>query len=78
MQSFIDFLLNRRYFLAIGCVVLGIALTWGMTNSSLDGTFGSILSEDDPYKAEVMRREKTSQEAAACCLHFKPTLMYSI
>ena len=53
MQSFIDFLLNRRYFLAIGCVVLGIALTWGMTNSSLDGTFGSILSEDDPYKAEV-------------------------
>ena len=53
MQSFIDFLLNRRYALAVGCVILGSALTWGMTNSSLDGTFGSILSENDPYKAEV-------------------------
>ena len=53
MQSFIDFLLNRRYFLAAACILLGAALTWGMTRSSLDGTFGSILSEDDPYKAEV-------------------------
>ena len=53
MQSFIDFLLNRRYALAVGCVILGAALTWGMTNSSRDATFGSILSENDPYKAEV-------------------------
>jgi len=53
MQSFIDFLLKRRHFLAIACVILGAALTWGMTKSGLDGTFGSILSEDDPYKAEV-------------------------
>ena len=53
MQSFIDFLLKQRYFLAVGCVALGAALTWGMTKSGLDGTFGSILSEDDPYKVEV-------------------------
>jgi len=53
MQSFVDFLLNRRHFLAVGCVVLGIGLTWGMTHTSVDGTSGSILSENDPYKAEV-------------------------
>lgn len=53
MQSLVDFLLNKRYFLITATLVLGAALSWGMNYTSLESRYESILSEDDPYKAEV-------------------------
>ena len=53
MQYFIDFLVTRRIPLAILTVVLGAWVTLGMQHSTIEATFTSILSEDDPYKEEV-------------------------
>ncbi len=53
MQFLIDQLLAKRYSLALIMLILGSAITWGMQHTSLDATFNSILSEDDPYREEV-------------------------
>ena len=53
MQYLIDFLLTRRLLLAALTVVFAGLLSWGMNYSSIDSSYRSILSEDDPYKAEV-------------------------
>ncbi len=53
MQLLIDQLLSKRYLLALLTILFGAALTWGMTKSSINAGFQSILSEDDPYKVEV-------------------------
>ena len=58
MQYLIDFLLTRRLLLAALTVVFAGLLSWGMNYSSIDSSYRSILSEDDPYKAEVDQARK--------------------
>jgi len=53
MQALINQLIGKRYLLALLTLMLGAAVTYGMTKSSINAGFESILSEDDPYKAEV-------------------------
>jgi len=53
MQLLIEQLISKRYLLALLTLILGAAVTYGMTKSSINAGFQSILSEDDPYKAEV-------------------------
>jgi len=53
MQGFIDQLLSKRHTLALLTVILGSVIAYGMLNTSLDSSFASILSEDDPYRKEV-------------------------
>ncbi|MEE8303371.1 MAG: MMPL family transporter, partial [Candidatus Tectomicrobia bacterium] len=53
MQFLIDQLLAKRYLLALMTILLGSTVAWGILNTSIDSTFNSILSEDDPYRAEV-------------------------
>ena len=53
IQFLIDQLLAKRFALAILTLALGSIVTWGMLKTSMDATFGSILSEDDPYRKEV-------------------------
>lgn len=53
MQSLIDQLLGKRYLLAVLTIVLGGLISWGVRYTSIDSSFNSILSEDDPYREEV-------------------------
>ncbi|MDH3640620.1 MAG: MMPL family transporter [Gammaproteobacteria bacterium] len=49
----IDQLLSKRYLLAVATLLLGGIVVAGMQYSTLESTYTSILSEDDPYRAEV-------------------------
>jgi len=53
MSFVIDQLLNKRHLWAVITLIIGGFVTWGMNYSSIEATFKSILSEDDPYKAGV-------------------------
>lgn len=53
MQILINQLLGKRYFLAILTIVLGGLISWGARYTSIDSSFNSILSEDDPYREQV-------------------------
>jgi predicted RND superfamily exporter protein len=53
MQTLINQLLGKRYFLAILTIVLGGLISWGARYTSIDSSFNSILSEDDPYREQV-------------------------
>ncbi|MDE0952949.1 MAG: MMPL family transporter [Halioglobus sp.] len=53
MQTLINQLLGKRYFLAILTIVLGGLISWGARYTSVDSSFNSILSEDDPYREQV-------------------------
>lgn len=53
MQFLIDQLLARRFYLALGTFLLGGIVAWGLLNTSMEATYNSILSEDDPYREEV-------------------------
>ncbi len=53
MQLFIEEILSKRYLLALLTLILGSVVTWGMFSTSMDASYQSILSEDDPYRAEV-------------------------
>lgn len=57
MQLLINQLLDKRHWLALLTLLFGAALTFGLTKSSIDAGYRSILSEDDPYKAEVDQAE---------------------
>jgi predicted RND superfamily exporter protein len=58
MQLLIDQLLARRHLLALLTIVLGSIVAWGMLQTSMDATYNSILSEDDPYRKEVDQARK--------------------
>jgi len=58
MQHLINQLLSKRYLLAAATVLLGGIVVWGMQNTALESTYTSILSEDDPYRAEVDQTRK--------------------
>ncbi len=53
MSFVVEQLLARRHVLAVFTLLLGAFVAWGMNYSSIEATFKAILSEDDPYKAEV-------------------------
>ena len=53
MTQLIEQLLTKRYLLALATLVFGAVITWGIQLTTLDATYNSILSEDDPYKEEV-------------------------
>ena len=54
MQTLLDFLLEKRVLLLVLTVILGGAITWGAAYTSIDASFNSILSEDDPYVQRVL------------------------
>ena len=47
MQTFIDQLLQKRHLLAFLTVLLGAAVCWGVTYTSIDSSFDAILAEDE-------------------------------
>jgi predicted RND superfamily exporter protein len=49
----IDQLMAKRVLLAVLTVLLGGLVTWGAKYTSIDASFNSILSEDDPYREQV-------------------------
>ncbi len=53
MQTLINQLLEKRYFLAILTIIVGGMISWGARYTSIDSSFNSILSEDDPYREQV-------------------------
>ena len=52
-QSLINLIMDRRHLLALATLIFGSIVVWGMSKTSMDATFNSILSEGDPYKEEV-------------------------
>ena len=53
MTSFINLLLAQRIPLAVLTVLLGAVVSWGVSYTSIDSSFNSILAEDDPYREQV-------------------------
>ncbi len=53
MQFLVDQLLAKRYILAFLTILGGAMVSSGIPDARVDGTFNSILSEDDPYRLEV-------------------------
>lgn len=53
--TLIAFLLERRHWLAVLSLLICTAVIYGTTYTELDATDSAILSEGDPYKAEVDR-----------------------
>ena len=53
MQTLINQLLEKRYLLAVLTLILGGLVSWGARYTSIDSSFNSILSEDDPYRQQV-------------------------
>lgn len=53
MQTLIQLLLDKRYFWAGLMLLISAGVCWGLQYTTLDSTPRSILSEDDPYKAQV-------------------------
>ncbi len=53
MQFVINFLVERRYYLFLVALVSGLTVAYGITLSTLETTQQSLLSDGDPYKAEV-------------------------
>ncbi|MEQ8859084.1 MAG: MMPL family transporter [Pseudomonadales bacterium] len=55
MPFLINLLVARRHVLFALAAALGLAVAWGMTLSTVETTARSILSDSDPYRAEVDR-----------------------
>jgi predicted RND superfamily exporter protein len=53
MQTLINQLLEKRYLLAVLTLILVGLISWGARYTSIDSSFNSILSEDDPYRKQV-------------------------
>ena len=73
MQFLIDQLLAKRFALALLTLALGSVVTWGMLKTSLDATFGSILSEDDPYRKEVDQTREDFPPSTSVLFAFQPS-----
>lgn len=58
MPFLINQLLAKRYWLAAATLFLGAAVIWGVGQTRIEATSEAILSEDDPYKAEVDQARK--------------------
>ncbi len=53
MQSLADFLVKTRFWLTLATVLASVGVLWGITHTYTDNSVRSILSEGDPYRAEV-------------------------
>lgn len=53
MQTLIQLLLDKRYLWALLTLLISAGVGWGIQYTTLDSTPRAILSEDDPYKAQV-------------------------
>lgn len=53
MQSIVNFLLDRRGVLSVLTLLLGGILAYGTTQTRIDSSYDTILSDDDPYRVEV-------------------------
>ncbi|MEM7078233.1 MAG: MMPL family transporter [Pseudomonadota bacterium] len=53
MQSLVEFLIRFRFLLAAACIIVSGVTLWGINYSTIESRVNSILSEDDPYKAQV-------------------------
>ncbi len=73
MQFLIDQLLAKRFSLALATFVLGGIVTWGLLNTSLEATYSSILSEDDPYREEVDQARKDFPPSTSVLFAFQST-----
>jgi predicted RND superfamily exporter protein len=58
MQALINQLIAKRFILTLLTLLLGGVVMWGVLDTTIDSTFQSILSEDDPYKLEVDQVKK--------------------
>lgn len=53
MQTLIRLLLDKRYLWALLTLLVSAVVGWGLQYTTLDSTPRAILSEGDPYKAQV-------------------------
>lgn len=53
MQTLIQLLLDKRYLWAFLTLLISAVVGWGLQYTTLDSTPRAILSEGDPYKAQV-------------------------
>lgn len=53
MQTLIQLLLDKRYLWAFLTLLISAGVGWGLQYTTLDSTPRAILSEGDPYKAQV-------------------------
>ncbi|MFK7977724.1 MAG: hypothetical protein AB8C02_16455, partial [Halioglobus sp.] len=53
MQTLVNFLLSYRHALAILTLLLGGFIAYGSHKTEIDSSYDSILTQDDPYRAEV-------------------------
>jgi predicted RND superfamily exporter protein len=53
MTFLIEQLISKRYLLAALTLLLGGAVVWGYQYTTLEAGYRTILSENDPYRAEV-------------------------
>ncbi|MGI9324883.1 MAG: efflux RND transporter permease subunit [Pseudomonadales bacterium] len=53
MSALIEQLLDKRYALALLTIVIGAMVMLGIQHTSLDSSSRAVLSEGDPYRAEV-------------------------
>lgn len=73
MQSLITHLLSKRYALALITIVFGSVVVWGMQHTTMDATYNSILSEDDPYKEEVDQARRDFPPSTSVLFAFQTT-----
>jgi predicted RND superfamily exporter protein len=73
MQFLIDQLLAKRFSLALATFVLGGIVSWGLLNTSMESTYNSILSEDDPYREEVDQAKRDFPPSTSVLFAFQST-----
>ncbi len=72
MDKLIDFLIGRRNLLAVLTVVLGAAVSYGITLTTIDPSYDAILDEEDPYRQEVEEVEADFPPSSGVLFAFMP------
>ncbi|MCP4951187.1 MAG: hypothetical protein GY922_04995, partial [Proteobacteria bacterium] len=72
MQTFVNQLVNQRYLLAVLTIFIGAVVTWGAGQATIESSFNSILSEDDPYREEVDQVNEDFPPSTAVLFAFMP------
>ena len=73
MSEIVNILVSRRYWLAILTVALGASLSWGMQFSRMEAGYDSMLSENDPLKAEVDQTQRDFPASTNVIFAFEAT-----
>ena len=72
MQTLIDLLLNRRHLLGVLTVIIGGAVSSGITMTGIDPSYDAILDEKDPYRLEVEEMETDFPPSSGVLFAFMP------